>query len=317
MSSEPSGRPPAKPRRLVPGAGVLLLLYPAAWRRRYGDELDALIVDMHADRGRARWRIRSDLIASAVRVRLQGPGGAGQRIASGGSLVLWAWALFVLAGGIVAKTSEHWQRVLPGHAGPAAHVAFDGLTVAAIGSATLVAAGIALTLPAAARFLRDGGWPRVRMRALAAVALTAAVIPALVAIGAWAHGLTDAQRNGHDAVYGAAVLCWGALAAACLLAWTAVATRIASELRCRRGVLCAQAVIAPVVAIAMAAMTAATLVWWAIVARRSPAALTGGSLAAHPSPLVPQLALAAVLMVVATCIAGIGAARADAALGEL
>jgi hypothetical protein len=317
MSAESSGRRPTKLRRLVPGAGMLLLLYPAAWRRRYGDELDALIVDMQADRGRERWRIRADLIASAIRVRLQGPGDAGRRIVSGGSLVLWAWALFVLAGAIVAKTSEHWQRVLPGHAGPAARVAFDGLTVAAIGSAALVAAGITLTLPATGRFLRDGGWPRVRTRALAAVALTAGVVPALVAISAWAHGLTDAERNGHDVLYGAAVVGWGALAAACLLAWTAVATRIAGELRCRRGVLCAQAVIAPVVAITMAAMTIATLAWWAIVARRSPAALTGGSTAAHPTALVPQLALAALLMVVATCIAAIGAARADAALVEL
>ncbi|HEX3757385.1 MAG TPA: hypothetical protein VHW23_01705, partial [Kofleriaceae bacterium] len=174
-----------------------------------------------------------------------------------------------------------------------------------------------ITLPAAARFVRDGGWPVIRTRALAAVAVTAGVVPALVAISVWANGLTVGQRNGHDAVYGAAVVCWAGLAAACLLAWTAVATRIARELRCRRTVLCAEALIAPVVAIAMAAMTVATVAWWAEVAHRDPAALTGGAAAAHPSALVPALALAAVLMVVATALAAVGAVRADHALGEL
>ncbi|HEX5191293.1 MAG TPA: hypothetical protein VFW09_00710 [Solirubrobacteraceae bacterium] len=303
-------------RRRWPGAGLLLVLYPAAWRRRYGDELDALILDMAAGDGTAPWRVRADLIGSAARLRLLGDGDPGRRIRGGASLVLWAWAVFVLAGAVVAKTSEHWQQALPRHGVGDAQAAFDALTVAAIVCAVLVAAGIAVALPAAARFLRDGGWWLVRARALIAVALTAAVVPALVAIGFWAHGLTDAQRNGHDALYGAAVVSWAALGAACLLAWTAVATRIARELRCRRGVLTTQALIAAVVAIAMAAMTVAMLVWWVIVAQRDPAP-SGGSIAAYLSALVPQLAFAAVLMVVATAIAALGAVRADAALTEL
>ena len=104
---------------------------------------------------------------------------------------------------------------------------------------------------------------------------------------------------------------------ACLLAWTSVATRCAQELHCPRTVLRAQGLIAPVVAIAMVAMTVATGAWWAVVGRHAPAALTGGSAGAHPSALVPQLMLAAALMVVATVMAMIGAARADVALGEL
>ena len=317
MSPQPHRPARFGARRSTPGAGMLLALYPAAWRRRYGDELDALIVDMHADGGRAPWRARVDLIASAARVRLQGSGGADRRIRSGSSLVLWAWALLVLAGAIVVKTSEHWQRALPAHAGSGAHAAFDGLTVAAIVCAVLIAGGIAMMLPAAARFLREGGWHVLRTRALTAIALTVVVVPALVALAVWAHGLTVAQRNGHDAVYGAAVVCWAVLAAACLLAWTSVATRCARELRCPRGVLRVQGLIAPVVAIAMIAMTVATGAWWAVVGHDAPGALTGGSAAAHPSALVPQLVLAATLMVVASVIATIGAARADVALGEL
>jgi hypothetical protein len=231
--------------------------------------------------------------------------------------VLCAWALFVLAGAIVVKTSEHWQRALPAHTGAGAHAAFDGLAVAAIVSAALVASGITMTLPATARFIREGGWRALRGRALTAFALTAVVVPALVAISVWAHGLTVAQRNGHDAGYRAAVVCWAMLAAACLLAWTSVATRCARELRCSRRVLRAEGLIAPLVAIAMVAMTVATGAWWAVVGHDSPAALTGGSAGGHPSALVPQLVLAAVLMIVATVVAIIGAARADVALGEL
>ena len=40
-------------------------------------------------------------------------------------------------------------------------------------------------------------------------------------------------------------------------------------------------------------MTVATAAWWAVVGHRAPAALTGGSAAAHPSALVPQLVIAA------------------------
>jgi hypothetical protein len=317
ISPEPRGGTPIGTGRSWPGAGMLLALYPGAWRRRYGDELDALIVDMHGDGGRGRWRVRADLIASAARVRLHGGGDAGRRIGGGASLVLWAWALFVLAGAILVKTTEHWQAALPAHAGTGAHVAFDVLTVAAIVSAVLVAAGIALVLPATARFARDGGLRVVRSRALVAIALTAVVVPGLIAIAVWGHGLTVAQRNGHDALYGAAVVAWAALGAACLLAWTAVATRIARELRCRRAVLRAQALIAAVVALAMAAMTVATGAWWAIVGHRAPGALIGGSAAAHPSALAAPLVLAAALMVAATVIAVLGSVRAEVALGEL
>ena len=301
----------------TPGAGMLLALYPAAWRRRYGDELDALIVEMHADGGRARWRVRADLVVSAARVRLQGGGDPGQRIRSGSSLVLWAWALFVLAGAIIVKTTEHWQQALPARTGSGAQAAFDGLAVAAIVCAVLIAGAIAMMLPATARFVRDGGWPLIRTRALTAIVLSVIVVPALAAISLWAHGLTAAQRNGHDALYGAAVLCWAALAAACLLAWTALATRCARELQTPRATLRVQALIAPVVAIAMVAMTVATGVWWVVVGHDAPGALTGGSGAAHPSALVAPLVVAVVLMLVATVVAAVGAVRADVALGEL
>jgi hypothetical protein len=302
-------------RRFTPGPTTLLALYPAAWRRRYGDELDALILDMHADGRDTGTRMRADLLRSAARERLRGGGDPSRRVRRGASLVLWAWALFVIAGAILAKTSEHWQQAVPGQAG--AHVAFSVLKVVALVASAAVAVGIALPLPAVWRLMREGGWRRVRSRAVAAAGLTVAVIAATVSISTWAHGLSSFERNGHDHLYAAAFVGWGALVAACLFAWTALATRIASDIRCDRLVLRTQAWLAPAVAVAMMGMTVAALVWWAVVGARAPGALTGGSTLAHPSPVVPTLVVAAVLMVIATAVAVVGAARAEGAHAEI
>lgn len=303
------------PPRFTPGPTTLLALYPRAWRRRYGDELDALILDMHADGRRTGGRVRADLLLSAARERLRAGGDPSRRVRGGASLVLWGWALFVIAGLILAKTSEHWQHALPGAS--AAHVAFSALQLIAFVAAAAVAAAIALTLPAAWRLLREQGWQRIRARALVAASLTVAVIAGTLTIVIWARSLSSADRNGHDALYGAAFVGWGALVAACLFAWTSVATRIAGEVRCPRPVLRAQAWLAPAVAVAMAAMTVATLAWWAIVAVHAPGALTGGPTLAHGSPVVPMLVLAAALMVLGSGVAGVGAVRAERARAEL
>ncbi|HLI61272.1 MAG TPA: hypothetical protein VKV21_16560 [Solirubrobacteraceae bacterium] len=299
----------------TPGPTTLLALYPRAWRRRYGDELDALILDMHADGRPAGARMRADLLRSAARERLRGGEDPSRRVRGGASLVLWAWSLFAVAGGIVAKTSEHWQQVLPGAS--AAHVAFSVLKVVAFASAAGIAVGVALTLPAAWRLLREQGWRRIRVRALLALALTAGVIAGTVALAAWAHTLSPAGRDGHDGWYAAAFVAWGGLAAACLFAWASVAARLAADVRCARPVLRVHARLAPAVAVAMAAMTVATLTWWAVVAARAPGALTGGSTLAHPSPLVPALVLAGSLMVLACGVAAVGALRAERARAEL
>jgi hypothetical protein len=303
----------------APGPTTLLALYPAAWRRRYGDELDGLIADMHADGRVTGWRVRADVVRAAARERLRGGqrGEPSGRIRSGTSLVLWAWAVFVLAGAIVAKTSEHWQRALAAHPASTAKVAFAALTGLAVTAAVLVAAGIALTLPAAMRFLREDGWSRIRSRTLIAAALTIAAVAATVALVAWAHRLTVLDRNGHDHLYAGAFLCWAALVAAAVLAWTAVATAAARGVRCGRAVLRAQALLAPGVAILMAVMTVATTAWWALVGHVSPAALTGGSGPAHTSAIIPQFLVAGALMLTATTIAAVGAVRADVALTEL
>ncbi len=284
----------------------LLRWYPAGWRARYGEELAELIVDM-SDGQRLPWRLRADVAAAGTRERLRVPRIGDPR--SGGRLVLWAWAIFMLAGLLVAKTSEHWRSALPPGSHPVASAAFVALTVLASATAVLVFAGIALTLPSLVAFLRSGGWPQIRRWILAAASLTAAVVAATAGLAAWAHGLSPHARNGHDGIYGAAFLTWAALAAGTLLAWTKAATGTADHLSLGPRTLLLHAHLTRAIAPLMAVMTVATVAWWVAVAIVMPGALTGAPAIPHASPFVPALFVATVLMMLATTLAAAGARR--------
>ncbi len=129
--------------------------------------------------------------------------------------------------------------------------------------------------------------------------------------------MTPRARNGHDTLYGAAFLAWGALCSGTLLAWTAAAARTARHLDLATWMLRLQARLAVAATAAMGVITAATGVWWAVVASASPAALTGGPNVGQPSALVPQLVLAMAVMVAATGLGAAGARRAARALPAL
>jgi hypothetical protein len=245
---------------------LLLSLYPAGWRARYGEELEALIVE--ASGGRVTWRVRFDVARAAGRERLRSAGLAGDgppraRMRAGSLLVLYAWALFVVAGIGTQKVSEHWQASTPVAGRSLPSTAFDVLIVgAAIGSA-LVVIGIAAALPSAVRFLRGGGWRCVRRPVLLAGALTFAAALAAVPIVVWAHRLSAAQRNGLDAAYGVGAGLWALLLVACLVAWTAAAVAVARRIDLPSAVMRLETLLATAVTLSMAAMTAATVVWWA------------------------------------------------------
>jgi hypothetical protein len=304
-------------------AARLVALYPRRWRARYGDELQALILDM-SDGRRVPWRVRADVAGAGGRecLRALRPGqgdpapSAGDRARGGASLVLWAWAMFVVAGAIVAKTAEHWQAAMPAGGHATASIAFDALMELAGATALVVAGAIALTLPTAWRSVRAGGWRRVRRVVTVAAALTVAFVAATAALVIWAHGLTARQRDGQYAAYAIGVVAWAALGAATLAAWTAAATRIAARLPTRPARLRLQVRMAGAVAGALAAMAVATAVWWAAVSTRSPAALVGMP-GGGRSALVPQLMVAMALMLCAVALGGAGARRALRALPAL
>ena len=226
--------------------------------------------------------------------------------------MLWAWAIFILAGLLVAKTSEHWQSALPPGSHPVASAAFVALTVLAAATAGLVRGD--RTHPAEPRSVSAvGGWPQIRRWILAAASLTAALVAATAGLAAWAHGLSPHARNGHDGLYGAAFLTWAALAAGTLLAWTKAATGTADHLSLGPRTLLLHAHLTRAIAPLMAVMTVATVAWWVAVAIVMPGALTGAPAIPHASPFVPALFVATVLMMLATTLATAGARRAQTA----
>lgn len=299
--------------------GWLLWCYPASWRARYGKEMEALIMDMSGGK-RVPWRVRADVLGAAGRERirsvgLSGDGPGPDRVRSGAVLVMWAWALFVLGGAVLGKSTEHWQSVMPAGSGHAtAAAAFTMLIAAAVVAGLLVLVAIGLTLPSLLVFLRGGGWRQIRTRILSAIGLTAVLVAATIGLVVWAHGLTSPARNGHDTAYGIAFLAWAALCAATLLAWTAAAARTARHLDLTAWTLRLQARLAAAATGAMGVITVATAVWWAVVASASPAALTGTPAVSHQSAFVWQLVVAMAIMLCAIGLGGLGARRAARAL---
>src|ERR1700744_6218521 len=180
-------------------AARLLSCFPRSWRARYGEELQALVVDM-SDGERVPWRTRADLMRAGGREHLraaglQNDGTPDSRVRGGASLALWAWAFFVFAGAIVQKTSEHWQQSLP-ESHPLVTIAFDVLIGTAALASALVLAGIVVASPSLVRLLRAGGWCRINRSIRTAAMATVTVIAATAGLVLWALRLTAHQRAG-------------------------------------------------------------------------------------------------------------------------
>jgi hypothetical protein len=281
---------------------LLLRAFPREWRERYGDELDALIVEADAG-GHSRIRTALDVLRVGASERMRASGITGDqqpaslRARARLLLVLCAWTLFVVAGIAVQKASEHWQRATPVSSRALPADAFRTLEItAAIGSA-LVLLGIALAVPPFLARVRDGeteGLRRPIVRALACTLATAATATPLII---WAQHLSAAQRNGHDTAYALAAIGCALLAVLTLAAWTAAAVAAGRQTPLSGGLLRAELAVAITITSAMLTMLVATIIWWLAVAS------AGSGFVDLPRLLVPVLA-----MLVATALAALGTA---------
>jgi hypothetical protein len=302
--------------------GFLVRLYPVQWRSRYGEELEALMLDS-SEGGGSTLRARANVAFAGVRERLRTAGLIGDglppsdRARAGALLVLCAWVGFVVAGAGVAKFSEHWQDATPAGSRGVPAAAFDALMIAAAAGTFLVLAGIAVVLPSLVRFLSRGGWPQIRARVLTAATLSGLTVVATVALAAWAHRLNVHQRNGGDLLYSGAFVAWALAAAACLGSWTAAAIATARRLTLPASVLRLDTLIASAVCVAMAVMTVATVTWWAALAHSAPWALTGQRPGQAAASLPPQLLAFTVVMVIASVLGTVGATKAIRTLPDL
>jgi hypothetical protein len=295
-------------------ADRLLRWYPSAWRDRYGDELVALLED-ELDGAAPGIRLRLSLASSGIRQRARTSGLAGSsadaalRLRSGALVVLVGWAILLIGGAAFAKSSEHFSFAEPPSAQALARGAYSAVAALALVCGILVLAGMALAVPATVRHLRGGGWPVVRRRVVVATAAVIGTGLVTVGLSAWAHHLDVHARNGGDAAYAAAFLAWGVLTAVTLGLVLAAGVALARRISLTRAVLRVEGALAVAVAVLVAAVTAATGLWWAAMARGAPWFLAGTRPGTKPSPVTVQLVLIEGCLVLATLVAGYGAVR--------
>lgn len=266
---------------------ALLACYPAAWRRRYGDEYAQLLCDLRIAR-------RPALILDSLRGAVRAHGGVLMARRSPMTVAVWATGLFTVAGLGFQKLSEDFTGVAGGTYAllvAAAVVALVGLAVAAA--------------PTAAALLQGrgrGAWKYLAIPVVGVAAWFGVVRLAVVVSGN--HGVHSAPT-----IVGFLVIIVAGLAvvAATARAATTVLNTVpaAPSIRLRRAALI-------VVAVGMAVTTVAALSWGLQVRTGDPSGFRGdrGILA---TPFVPSWIVAVVMMALAT---GLTAAAAQRQLTE-
>jgi hypothetical protein len=285
---------------------LALRLYPLAYRRRYGDEMRALLEEQPP-----RPSTVFDLLKGALLAHLRpadGPAGvvdAADRVRASTSAVLLCWVFFAAAGFGYYKSTEDKPFSAAGHMHPVlrdSHLAVQALALIATGAVVLGALPLIFTALAQAR--RDASARRTVALPFLPVIAFSAFTPAVIAI-AHSHAPTHSSGfgNGMAIAWGIAGLASGtACVLACRAALFATPTRPAW--------LRAALVAATAVTIAMLAIAAFTAVY-AIALN-----LLDSGLAAQPNgpfqvlSVTASLILQVVVMVGAAALAAIATARA-------
>lgn len=248
--------------------------------------------------------LRFSLAGHGLAERARGAGVVGPStsretdLRGGALLVLIAWAAFVVAGAGYSKAAEHFDAAVPFGAHPVPQVAYDVVFAFGVLGGILVFVGAAIALPGFLRLLRTGAWPAMRRHVARASALSVITAGLVIPLATWAHHLSDHQRNGGSVLYSAAFLAWAALAVASLMLWTAVAVAVGRRVELSPRALRVEAGLALVLAAAMVAVTAASVVWWIGMAVYAPSFVNGLS-----------LTIAVAVMLVGLALSGVGVRR--------
>ena len=232
----------------------LLRWYPRAWRERYGEELLALIQD-NLQEGRPAWRLRLSVIW----------GGLGQRgrqvwhaATASFKAALSGRGILILAAGLicglgldgvtsVSPTARTWQPL-----------ALDAALAAIALTGALVLADGLIAVPALVRFLRAGGWPKIRRRAGWAAGVTAVAVGSVVSVSG--SGWQTSQNISWAGLAG--LLVTGLATTGAIGLWSATATATARHLTLAPRVRAAQLILGAVLPTAVSAMIVTSNLWW-------------------------------------------------------
>lgn len=288
---------------------TMLRWYPARWRVRYGDELIAMIEDDLGGKSPSipyRWAVARSGMGERLReAGLRGDSVSPEVRMRGGTLaVLFAFAIFVIAGVAFGKISEHWDESIRVGSRHVPAVSFNLLGSLALACGLVVLLAAAALLPNVIRFLRAGGWPAIRRRVLWATSVTSLAVLAGTGLVVWAHRLTTHQRNSGFGWYQLLFAVVGILFAASVVTWAAAAVSVTRRLAIELAKLKVLGVFAMVVAACMPVMTAAAATWWGAMATTAPWFLAGTPVGSSPSPLAANL-LGVLIIMMAASAAGI------------
>jgi hypothetical protein len=236
----------------------LLRWYPRAWRERYGEELLALIQDT-LDEGRPRWRLRLGVILGGLRERGHQAGQAAKAAAKRAARPDRGWHLFV-AGLVLATLPEALTGSPPPARGWRTPAADGVLAAVALTGAVVVASGL-MALPALVRFLRAGGWPKIRHRVMRAAGATVGAGAVLAGVSA-ASGSRSAAQLDASWVLSAGLLVAGVAIAVAIGLWAAAAVATARQLALAPRVRAAQLVLGAVIRVTVTVMFVSLILWW-------------------------------------------------------
>lgn len=300
----------------------LVRAYPTRWRKRYGDELSALLED-DDHRGLARVGRDADVLVAGVHEHLSGAGLMGRRLApeerarANALLVLAAWACFVPAGIALQKSAEHWDEVVSWSGRQVPSAAFAVVQVGAVVGAMAVVVGGVLCGARLWRWMRSGAWRPFRRLFMVTAAVDLAAGALTTGVIVWARTSSTASpvtAAGHRPYVLLGI--WVALVLGALATTTVAVVVVARQLEPGGALLRAEVGLSVAAALAMVAMCAAAALWWATVPGASRSLVERGVSTGSASDFYPPLVVVLVAMALAAATALLGGLRALSALGE-
>jgi hypothetical protein len=276
----------------------LLACYPAAWRRRYGDEYVALLSDSlrHTSRAR-RAALVTDVLRGALDARLnvKGPPMA-DRANAPTTTAIWATGLFTVAAGGFFKMIDDATLITASHQDTAVGWSLLLLKVAA---AIALLAMVVTALPTARAML--GGRAAGTFKFLTVPPIAAALWFGLARVLVDRHSANTTP----DVVVVIAVSV-GAVAVVAATAWSAstVLRRVPADSPPRLRPLSLR-----VLAVGMAATTLACLSWGLAVHSADPSGFSSRTDGLFARPFEPSWIVMLVLMAVAATIASVADVR--------
>jgi hypothetical protein len=293
-------------------AAVVLASYPLAYRRRYGEELAALVDDSPVN-----GRVVLDLLRGAVVAHLRPVAGVTDVVAPDDRLrasmtgVLACWVAFAAAGFAFAVTTDDGPFGQAGYSHPLLGAAHGGVQLLAVVASLVVVAGALPLIVIALWRARDDArlrpWVSLPFGAVVAFAGLTAVLVVI------AHG-----EHSHRATIGSGIafLGWALAGLGCGAVCVFAARRVLFAVPiARRWLLCAYGAGAVVTA-AMFAIGTSTALYAITLSVDAPKLAGAGNGPLHPTSVAVALALQSVVMALAAVLAATSMRRGWSATGN-